>query len=240
MALNALQCWARSEARYIRSDFCQGVKWKYFPEGGKSVGFLSRPWRDRNADLRREELRRKGRSVFRTRPHLRTGEKPDIFGFMKSLRRYPVSDRPVFITGVTHLRRPILLDHPHLFLDCWLHERPLAWVVLPDHFHVIIDPTREKLSQGVHLFKVTYSRRYRAISGPGRVWQNRFWDHILRDETDLQRHLDYIHYNPVKHGLVSSPLDYSHLSFSKFIAGGYYTNDWGMSAIEFGNEKFGE
>ena len=159
---------------------------------------------------------------------------------MKFFRRYPASGRPVFITGVTFKRRPILLDHPALSLDCWSQDRPIAWVVLPDHFHVIIVPAHEKLSQSVHLFKVTYSRRFRDVSGPGRVWQNRYWDHILRDETDLQRHLDYIHFNPVKHGLARSPFDYSHSSFSNFVGEGYYDSDWGRSAIEFGDEQFGE
>ena len=116
----------------------------------------------------------------------------------------------------------------------------MAWVILPDHFHVIIDPKHEDMSRCVHLFKVTFSRKFRDLSGPRRVWQNRFWDHILRDEADLQRHVDYIHYNPVKHGLVRYLQDYSHSSFAKFQADGYYPADWGADHMEFGIETFGE
>ena len=73
----------------------------------------------------------------------------------------------------------------------------------------------------------------------GRVWQNRFWDHIIRDEQDLKNHLDYIHYNPVKHGLANSPFEWKESSFHQFRKQGHYPEDWGVSEIEFDGE-FGE
>ncbi|MDP2728820.1 MAG: transposase, partial [Dehalococcoidia bacterium] len=62
------------------------------------------------------------------------------------------------------------------------------------------------------------------------IWQRRFWEHVIRDQTDFNRHCDYIHYNPVKHGLVNSPLEWKHSSFRKFVEKGLYRQDWGQSA----------
>jgi putative transposase len=60
-------------------------------------------------------------------------------------------------------------------------------------------------------------------------WQKRFWDHVIRDEVDFQRHLDYIHYNPVKHGLVIKPEDWAHSSFSAWKERDAYPDGWGWS-----------
>lgn len=59
------------------------------------------------------------------------------------------------------------------------------------------------------------------------IWQRRYWEHVIRDETDLARHIDYIHFNPVKHGYVSAVLDWPHSSFHRFVARGLLPLDWG-------------
>jgi putative transposase len=66
------------------------------------------------------------------------------------------------------------------------------------------------------------------------VWQRRFWEHMIRDQEDLNRHVDYIHihYNPVKHGLVNSPGEWRHSSFNRFMEKGLYPPDWGQTLIE--------
>ncbi len=64
------------------------------------------------------------------------------------------------------------------------------------------------------------------------IWQRRYWEHLIRDENDLRRHFDYIHYNPVKHGLVNNPKDWQHSSFIKCVKQGLYANDWGDTAPE--------
>jgi putative transposase len=64
------------------------------------------------------------------------------------------------------------------------------------------------------------------------VWQPRFWEHVIRDESDLQRHLDYIHYNPVKHGLVSRPIDWKFSSIRKYTKLGLYEAGWGAAEPE--------
>ena len=58
------------------------------------------------------------------------------------------------------------------------------------------------------------------------VWQRRFWEHTIRDESDRARHLDYIHYNPVKHGLATCPHAWPASSFPKWVANGSYERDW--------------
>ncbi len=104
---------------------------------------------------------------------------------------------------------------------------PIAWVVLPDHFHVILDVGEESVSKIMHRFKITYSRRFRERVRAGRVWQNRFWDHAVRDQDDMNRHIDYIHYNPVHHNLVDDPFAYDLSSIQEWYQGGYYQRDWG-------------
>lgn len=92
----------------------------------------------------------------------------------------------------------------------------------------------------MHDFKIRYSRYFRKTFGPGRVWQNRFWDHIIRDQDDIKNHLNYIHFNPVKHSLVTDPFEYKQSSFAKYLKEGYYQLGWGANAkLEF-EGMFGE
>ena len=66
-----------------------------------------------------------------------------------------------------------------------------------------------------------------AARGSRGIWQKRFWEHLIRDEEDLEAHCDYIHYNAVKHGHVRSPKDWPYSSFHRFVKLGHYSNDWG-------------
>ena len=121
----------------------------------------------------------------------------------------------------------------------------IAICVLPDHLHAMW-----KLPDGDADFSVRWSliksgftrglpidvdrsssklrRRERGL------WQRRFWEHAIRDETDLQRHIDYIHFNPVKHGLVDRVGDWPYSSFKSYVARGDLPPDWGgdMGEIE--------
>ncbi|MBM4206744.1 MAG: hypothetical protein FJ190_01595 [Gammaproteobacteria bacterium] len=66
----------------------------------------------------------------------------------------------------------------------------------------------------------------RHVKAEREIWQRRFWEHAIRDQSDFDRHLDYIHYNPVKHGLVEKASDWPHSSFHRFIRSGYYPANW--------------
>lgn len=107
---------------------------------------------------------------------------------------------------------------------------------------MLIEPDQSDLSEIIKRIKLSFAGKYRLRNNTrsGRVWQLRFWDHIIRNESDMNRHIDYVHYNPVKHGLVSRPIDYEHSSFRRFVADGFYTPDWDvMGKIELSGE-FGE
>ena len=102
-----------------------------------------------------------------------------------------------------------------------------AIVILPDHLHVIWELPKDDCN---------YSMRWRLIKtrfiqeaplGKNNVWQNRFWEHQIRNDTDFQRHIDYIHYNPVKHGYVKNATDWTHSSIHRYIKEKRLPQDWG-------------
>ena len=132
-------------------------------------------------------------------------------------------------------------------------ERPfetLAVVVLPDHLHFVweLPPHDADFSTRVGRMKVLFTRAFRAADGgrcpaysgrhppgnaasrvkrrEGDVWQRRFWEHTIRDEQDMERHVNYIHYNPVKHGLVPCPHLWRHSSFRQWVERGVYDDTW--------------
>ena len=127
-----------------------------------------------------------------------------------------------------------------MFWECWYGRELDAWAVLPDHFHALLQLNDESLSDVIHHFKITYSRHYRDKFGPGRVWQNRFREHVIRDEKDLNRHLDYVHFNPVHHGLVSDPFQYEFSSLQAWHRRGFYPRDWGVKRDIILEGSFGE
>jgi len=73
----------------------------------------------------------------------------------------------------------------------------------------------------------------------GTIWQRRFWEHLIRDDRDFRHHIDYIHYNPVKHGYVSKVVDWPYSTFHRFVRNGVYPTDW-TSADENTASNYGE
>ncbi len=69
----------------------------------------------------------------------------------------------------------------------------------------------------------------RSNKGERAFWQRKFWEHTIRDENDFIKHVEYIHYNPVKHGLVASPKDWEYSSFHRYVNLGLYDEMWGSS-----------
>jgi putative transposase len=167
---------------------------------------------------------------------------------MTNIRRYFREGDFSFLSHVTHDRRQILLEHITLFhqavkdVQGVLPFEFVAWVILPDHFHVLIDPKANSVSDIMKRIKLKFSGFYRSHNKltSGRLWQYRFWDHVIRDQDDLNRHIDYIHYNPVKHGLVSDPFIYEESSIHRFIREGLYTRDWGSTDDPTERGDYGE
>ncbi len=154
---------------------------------------------------------------------------------MSHLRRLYALGNIYFITNVTFDRALILVEHIDLY---YIAQRRaierfdlqiIAWVVLPDHEHVIIDPKGSDLAQVLKVCKQDFGFLYRQRMAvrSGRVWQLRYWDHIIRDQEDMNRHIDYIHYNPVRHGIVRTAREYAHSSFHEYVRDGFYQSDWG-------------
>ncbi len=84
--------------------------------------------------------------------------------------------------------------------------------------------------------KGEFIRESRARKGERGIWQRRYWEHQIRDEEDLARHVDYVHYNPVKHGYVTSPRDWPHSSIHRYIREGVLAENWGAGG---NSEGFG-
>lgn len=98
-----------------------------------------------------------------------------------------------------------------------------AWVLLPDHLHCLWT-----LPDGDANFSKRWStiKRLTTQAIGESVWQPRFWEHLIRDETDFQRHFDYVHWNPVKHQLAQRALDWPYSTFHRYLKQGIYTADW--------------
>jgi REP-associated tyrosine transposase len=173
---------------------------------------------------------------------------------MPQYRRCYVPGGMYFFTAVTHKRRPILTTPlgRKLLRAAFVAtqaKRPFnvfAIVLLPDHLHCIwclpegdsnysirwasIKEafTRAFLDQGGKEGPVSASRIRHRERG---VWQRRFWEHVIQNEDELIRCVDYIHWNPVKHGLVSRVRDYPWSSFHHFVKSGDYNLDWGSGGV---------
>jgi putative transposase len=113
----------------------------------------------------------------------------------------------------------------------------LAWAVLPEHMHAVwtLPPDDDEFSKRWRLIKAGFSRsveRNEAIGssrlkkGERGIWQRRFWEHQIRDENDLARHIDYVHINPVKHGHVARASDWPFSSIHRYIREGLIGIDW--------------
>jgi putative transposase len=113
-----------------------------------------------------------------------------------------------------------------------------GWVVLPDHLHCVIElpdgdadyATRWRLIKSGFSKKLPNTERRSPVRIARRergIWQRRYWEHLVRDEADFQAHMDYVHFNPVKHGLVRKVANWPHSTFHRLVEQGIYPLDWG-------------
>jgi putative transposase len=125
-----------------------------------------------------------------------------------------------------------------------------AIVVLPDHLHTVwtLPAGEDAFATRWRLIKSGFSRHVatgerisdsRAAKAERGIWQRRYWEHTIRDETDFARHIDYIHINPVKHGLVTRVRDWPYSSFHRMVKTGIYPGDW-AGDVSNADEGFGE
>jgi putative transposase len=113
-----------------------------------------------------------------------------------------------------------------------------GWVVLPDHMHCVIElPLNDadfatrwrliKMGFSKALPKTEHLSPVRVKRGERAIWQRRCWEHLIRDEADFQAHMDYVHVNPVKHGLVKRVSDWPYSTFHRLVPEGIYPPNWG-------------
>jgi putative transposase len=169
---------------------------------------------------------------------------------MSDYRRFYVPGGTYFFTVVTHHRRAMLTtelgraclqkamlevasDHPY---------KTFAIVLLPDHFHVVWTLPRGDARYPLRWMRIKeeFTKNWIAAGGVELpqsrsrtkhrhrgVWQKRYWEHVVRDDDDLERCVDYIHWNPRKHNLVKRVRDWPYSTFHRFVANGQYDIDWG-------------
>ena len=182
---------------------------------------------------------------------------------MSRYRRANTPGGSYFFTLVSYRRRPILCDEPIRIalreaIKTVQSSRPFtvdAWVLLPDHLHCLwtLPPDDADFSGRWSLIKRRVSlscaelyKRDDWISTSklkhreSTVWQRRFWEHQIRDQVDYNRHLDYIHYNPAKHGLCNSPADWPYSTLHRYIKAGKYPSNWAASMRSFNDIDYGE
>ncbi|MFE1747914.1 transposase [Coleofasciculus sp. H7-2] len=163
-------------------------------------------------------------------------------------RRAKIEGGTYFFTLVTHNRRKFLCIPSNIsilrnaFREI-IKTHPFkidACVILPDHLHCIwtLPDGDSDFSTRWRLIKSYFSRNCepqyhqkvslsRQSKKEQSIWQRRFWEHQIRDEEDFAKHIDYIHYNPVKHGLVKAPKDWEYSSFHRYVNAGIYDVSWG-------------
>nr|WP_315472170.1 transposase [uncultured Undibacterium sp.] len=169
---------------------------------------------------------------------------------MSRYRRANIKGATYFFTVVTERRQSILTnedvrDALRAAIVKVRASHPFeidAWVLLPVHLHCIWTlpegdadfSTRWRLIKrevtvavGANYFREEFQTERRAQKQQGTIWQQRFWEHLIRDDDDFAAHMDYLHFNPVKHGLVKTVNAWSWSSFHRLVNDGVYPSNWG-------------
>lgn len=158
-----------------------------------------------------------------------------------------------FFTLVLHARANLFADSGNVAHWCAAvtkvrSKRPFdveAEVILPDHLHMLWTlpdgdgdfPTRIRLAKSyftrslVDIATPPSRNQSRRDKGERDVWQRRYWEHLIADDRDFLEHLDYVHYNPVKHGHAKSPAEWPYSTFKAWVARGAYEPYWGADKV---------
>lgn len=182
---------------------------------------------------------------------------------MSNYRRDNTAGGTWFFTVVSYRRQPILCDSS--IREALRHAITTArqqwpftidgWVLLPDHLHCIWT-----LPEGDADFARRWSHIKRCVSREcgeaykrhewlsaskqrhheSTLWQRRYWEHRIRDQDDYRRHMDYIHYNPVRHGLCKRPVLWPWTTLHRYIREGVYPSGWAAPVTEADGARYGE
>lgn len=173
---------------------------------------------------------------------------------MPNYRRSYVPGGTFFFTVKTERNAPVFRDGNAVqLLGNVFRETKQNWpfeinaiVLLPDHLHALwtLPPGDDEYSTRWAWLKKEFTKRYLESGGIEQptshsrkknrrrgVWQRRFWEHTIEDEDDFEAHFDYIHFNPVKHGYVSRPIDWKYSSIHRWVRRGVYENTWGSNGL---------
>jgi putative transposase len=170
---------------------------------------------------------------------------------MPDYRRNRVAGGCYFFTVnlLERYQNQLLIQQIDLLRDVVRHVRKKhpfhidGWVVLPDHMHCIwtLPHGDDDYVKRMRLVKTFFSKnipkterrsRVRHKKGERGIWQRRYWEHTIRDERDYAAHMDYLHYNPVKHGYVDRVMDWPYSTFRHHVIQGLYPEHWAVSDID--------
>ncbi len=175
---------------------------------------------------------------------------------MPDYRRNRIPGGTYFFTvNLLDRRRRLLVEHVEALRAAVRNVRDKqpfhidAWVVLPEHLHCLwtLPPGDADYSRRWKAIKTAFAKavpreeslsEVRLARHERGIWQRRFWEHTIRDERDYATHMDYIHFNPVKHGWVERVVDWPYSSFHRLVRAGVYSLDWG--GVDEAEGVFGE
>jgi len=168
---------------------------------------------------------------------------------LPNYKRVFVEGHTYFITMVTHLRKPILIDYIDILREVFVESKKIytyeisAISILPDHLHMMIAPENAEEYPKIISYvkrKFTYLLHQKGYEtddtgissskrkkGESNIWQRRYYEHTIRGQKDFLLHCNYIHYNPVKHGHVEAAIQWEYGSFAKYVKLGWYDAKWG-------------
>ncbi len=147
--------------------------------------------------------------------------KPNAIVFLTftTKNRNPVFDNPSFVSLALEILHHVKTIHPF---------RMKGYVVMPEHWHLLIHTQDGHFDRIIHSFKRNVSFEFHKQGFcKGAIWQARYYDHVIRDDEDFRNHLDYIHFNPVHHGKTDRTAEYPFSSFHYYMERGWYQADWG-------------
>ena len=162
---------------------------------------------------------------------------------MQYRRNYVKGGTYFFTVNLLDRNKSLLVEHIDLLRESIRFvksQKPFyidAWVVLPDHLHAVLTSPDDDVDYSSRwreikkrfsksLPKTEFLTQTRKRKNERGIWQRRFWEHTIRDDNDYWHHVNYVHFNPLKHGLVSQVADWPYSSFHRAVKQGIYSNNW--------------